>query len=287
MKRWKCTVCGYIHTGAEPPEKCPVCGADRSKFIELVETAPADEPVEPAVAATGQAASEPRPEEAARQWRCSVCGYGHTGAKPPEKCPVCGTSGSKFTEVVEEATAPAEEAPKAAAEALDPEPAASAPSSGNGRSDYWKLYERLTQEMTRFHAHPISVHIPNGLFPVSVVFILLSILFSSHDLATAAFCNLVFVVLGMPLVLFTGYNDWKRRYGGNLTDIFRTKMICGGIVTAVSLALTLWWIVQPAIISSGGGGRWLFMALSLVGLAAAGVAGYFGGKLVFFYGGEK
>ncbi len=37
MKKWKCTVCGYVHTGDEPPEKCPVCGADRSKFIELVE----------------------------------------------------------------------------------------------------------------------------------------------------------------------------------------------------------------------------------------------------------
>ena len=35
MRKWKCTVCGYIHTGDEPPEICPVCGADRSKFIEI------------------------------------------------------------------------------------------------------------------------------------------------------------------------------------------------------------------------------------------------------------
>jgi rubrerythrin len=32
-KKWKCTLCGYIHTGDEPPEKCPVCGALRDKFI--------------------------------------------------------------------------------------------------------------------------------------------------------------------------------------------------------------------------------------------------------------
>jgi rubredoxin len=32
-RRWKCTVCGYIHEGEEPPENCPVCGADRSKFV--------------------------------------------------------------------------------------------------------------------------------------------------------------------------------------------------------------------------------------------------------------
>lgn len=34
-KRWRCTVCGYIHTGDNPPEICPICGADAS-FFELV-----------------------------------------------------------------------------------------------------------------------------------------------------------------------------------------------------------------------------------------------------------
>ena len=32
-RRWRCTVCGYIHEGEEPPEVCPVCGADRSQFV--------------------------------------------------------------------------------------------------------------------------------------------------------------------------------------------------------------------------------------------------------------
>lgn len=34
-KQWRCTVCGYIHTGDNPPEICPVCGVDAS-FFELV-----------------------------------------------------------------------------------------------------------------------------------------------------------------------------------------------------------------------------------------------------------
>jgi len=38
MKKFKCIVCGYIHTGDTPPEKCPLCGAPASKFIEVVET---------------------------------------------------------------------------------------------------------------------------------------------------------------------------------------------------------------------------------------------------------
>jgi rubrerythrin len=33
-KKFICTVCGYIHEGDEAPEKCPLCGAPKSKFKE-------------------------------------------------------------------------------------------------------------------------------------------------------------------------------------------------------------------------------------------------------------
>ncbi|TYB33958.1 MAG: rubredoxin [Flexistipes sinusarabici] len=35
MNKWKCTVCGYIYEGDEPPEKCPVCNASKEKFEEV------------------------------------------------------------------------------------------------------------------------------------------------------------------------------------------------------------------------------------------------------------
>ncbi|MDR3247954.1 MAG: NADH peroxidase [Treponema sp.] len=34
MKKWVCQVCGYVHTGAEPPEVCPQCKAPKGKFSE-------------------------------------------------------------------------------------------------------------------------------------------------------------------------------------------------------------------------------------------------------------
>lgn len=37
MKKWKCKVCGYIHIGDAPPEKCPKCGVGSNKFILLEE----------------------------------------------------------------------------------------------------------------------------------------------------------------------------------------------------------------------------------------------------------
>ncbi|MBN1336426.1 MAG: FAD-dependent oxidoreductase [Deltaproteobacteria bacterium] len=32
---WRCEVCGYVHDGAEPPERCPVCGASRDRFVPV------------------------------------------------------------------------------------------------------------------------------------------------------------------------------------------------------------------------------------------------------------
>ena len=34
MKTYVCPVCGYVHEGDAPPEKCPQCGVPGSKFIE-------------------------------------------------------------------------------------------------------------------------------------------------------------------------------------------------------------------------------------------------------------
>lgn len=38
MKKFICTVCGYIHEGDAAPEKCPMCKAPASKFKEMTET---------------------------------------------------------------------------------------------------------------------------------------------------------------------------------------------------------------------------------------------------------
>ena len=34
MKKFVCSVCGYVYEGEAAPEKCPQCGAPASKFVE-------------------------------------------------------------------------------------------------------------------------------------------------------------------------------------------------------------------------------------------------------------
>ncbi len=212
-----------------------------------------------------------------KKWQCSVCGYIHEGPEPPESCPVCGADKSKFVELVEEAPAEtADETPSPEAEAIKPEVVPDrqeSPSQG--------LYDRLTDLMIKQHAHPISVHIPNGLLPVSVLFVFIATLLNWATLGQAAFYNMVVVALAMPVVIFTGYLHWQKRLGGNLTKIIIYKMVAAGVVTVTCTIAVIWALIDPGIISAQGSFSVAFILLCLIMLAAAATAGYFGGKLVF------
>jgi nitrite reductase (NADH) large subunit len=82
---WRCTVCGYIHRGPEPPDICPVCGAPKDAFEEHVEQV--RRPARPRVT----------------KWRCLICSYVHTGSEPPDQCPVCGAHRDRFEPIGGEA----------------------------------------------------------------------------------------------------------------------------------------------------------------------------------------
>jgi uncharacterized membrane protein len=150
------------------------------------------------------------------------------------------------------------------------------PASRSGR-----IYHAIVAQMLKHHAHPIAVHFPNGLLPVSFIFMMLALWFESEPLGIAAFCNLVFVAAAMPLVLFSGYVEWKNRYKGARTHRFMTKITCAGLVAVCVLSAVIWWSVQPNVLQDISGGRSIFILINLLGLIAAAIAGLIGGKLVF------
>ncbi|HNR98532.1 MAG TPA: rubredoxin [Planctomycetota bacterium] len=225
MKRWRCRVCGYECEAEEPPERCPVCGADRSFF-----TAEDDAPS----AAPGPAAPEPAvPEPAA-------------------------------------SSAPA--APEPAASAAPSAPAG--PAAGSGKAG--KLMAFAAKWLVRLHAHPISAHVPNGVLPVAVVFLLLGLVFAWSGMRDAAFYNVVFVVCALPLVLCSGYLDWKVKLKKARAPIIVGKIVCGAVSLVIGVGVIVW-----RIFGGEAALDWPFFCALLVMLGAAGTAGYLGGKLVF------
>lgn len=282
MKKWRCTVCGYVHTGDEPPDECPVCGADKSLFEEIIEEEQPAAPAEPSTEASAVSTN---------RWKCGVCGYIHSGTAPPSECPVCGADQVRFSPAPEEGPVRIDSI-DSNTDAL-PDAAADAITKDSGRKAEHPVLAKLralryppwldtaTTEMTRRHVHPISVHLPNGVLPVSFFFMALAALFGSETLSKAAYYNLLVVLFAMPLVLFSGFNDWQRRYGGRISQIILTKIICGTVVFIGLLLLVLLWSLRPELLIADVGGRWLFALISVVTLAAAVTAGLMGGKLVF------
>jgi len=252
-KRWRCTVCGYIHTGSEPPETCPVCGASSDKFEELIDDNSKSDNVLPAVE---------------RRWKCTVCGFIHTGPEPPEKCPVCSASGDMFLELdkngneigslpstAEEETSSSQDSPSFAG--------------------------RIADLFVHHHLHPISVHFPNGLLPVVFVLLGLSLWLNLPGMETAAFYNLIAVLLALPLVLLTGYLEWQKRYKGYKSFIFIVKIFCALVVLAATNVLVFWRIIDPEVAAADSPVKWIYFGVAALLLAAAGLAGHLGGKLAF------
>jgi rubredoxin/uncharacterized membrane protein len=269
MKKWKCQVCGYIHTGDEPPEKCPVCGAPKSAFTLI------EDPDHSHAATTAPSGQESSPGIEYR-WKCQVCGYIHTGVQPPERCPVCGAPQERF-ERLEENTETVDSGQPIGKTQEKPSSQPKPPANAKPLSQITARAELLT----RLHGHPIAVHIPNGVLPLTFLFTLLAVVFKSDALATTAKYNMIFVCLSMPIVLMTGVIDWFNRFNAQMTRVFKVKMACGAAVTALSLILSLWWTVQPDIYLGGEANTGLFLFLNLLDLSVAAVAGFYGGKLVF------
>ncbi|MCG6931221.1 MAG: rubredoxin-type Fe(Cys)4 protein [Desulfofustis sp.] len=263
MKKWECTVCGYIHEGDEPPETCPLCGAGAEYFKEITaaEEPGQTEPVKEQPENTPAVDAQPQ-TTGMRKWECTVCGYIHEGDEPPKQCPVCGVGPEYFREIVEK------EIETLTGAALAPEDAKPAP-----RPSF------LRAQVMKHHLHPIAVHTPNGVLPAALVFLVLAMVFGSSGFEMAAFFNLVLVLLAMPFVIVTGVIAWQERYKGAMTRIFGVKIGATIVVCSTLLALVVWRLVDPSVASSPG--RWTYLVICLVSVAGAGLAGHMGGKLVF------
>ena len=259
MSNWECGVCGYIQKEGGPPEQCPVCEAPKKMFKEAVGAKPEG----------GSAATS----ASARRWRCLVCGYIHTGNEPPESCPVCAAPKNQFVEIDTDGKKIGN-----ASGALVSAEAAGSETPGKAKKSF---FNKLADLILKLHLHPISVHFPNGILPAAVAFLAISMFFHIASLELAVYYNLIFVLLMLPVVLVTGFVEWQKRYKGIKSMIFITKILCSLVVLATTNILVFWRLIDPAVLAQGSPSRFIYLGIAAGMLAAVGIAGHLGGKLVF------
>jgi hypothetical protein len=202
------------------------------------------------------------------RWKCKVCKYVHEGDAPPDTCPICKVPKEKFTEIDQYGN-PLENRPQAQKprKKVKSKPAP----SGNA----------LSRTLVKYHAHPMSVHVPNGVIPISVAFAFGAVFLNFAGLAEAAFYNNIVVVISFPFVLFSGYLSWKIKYRGFLSNRFLTKIISSTIATITAISLVIWYYTDPHVLASDSSYKWLFLAVNIILFGATSVSGFIGGKLVF------
>jgi uncharacterized membrane protein len=189
---------------------------------------------------------------------------------------------SKFVEI-DEASIP-KKSPKKMPPKIKTAPAESGPDKSRSQATQApppaeKGFEKITSLLIQHHAHPVSVHTPNGILPAAVIFWLIAWIFSTDLFARVAFINLIFVIITLPFVIFTGVLEWKKKYNGALTVIFKVKIMAATLTTVSCVISFAWYLLDPQILSSSK--AWVFILINIIMLAAAGVAGLIGGKLVF------
>lgn len=135
--------------------------------------------------------------------------------------------------------------------------------------------------MVKHHLHPISVHVPNGMLPFTVIFIILATIFDMDIFYKVSFVNLAAIVLTLPVVLFTGLVEWKIKYGGKLTKIFKQKIISAIAVTILTIVLLVWSLIYPMDSDTPNMMRYSYALTALILLIPTAIAGNIGGKLVF------
>lgn len=267
MRKWECTVCGYIHEGDEPPDECPICGAGKEYFKEVIEASTDGEQKTAEAPKENSAvipAAEPKPSVASgatKKWECTVCGYIHEGDEPPDTCPVCGAGKEYFKELVEEEDTQGKVVQAAPGLSGDDSPSA------------------IAALVLKLHLHPIMAHTPNGVLPMALLFLILGSVFSLAGLENAAFFSFIFVLLTMPVVILTGFLEWQNRYKGIKTKIFGIKIAASIVVISTLTAMVVWRFADPGVATSEN--RWIYLLIGLIMVGAVGLAGHMGGKLVF------
>lgn len=130
--------------------------------------------------------------------------------------------------------------------------------------------------------HPIFVHFPQALFPVAFASFILYLTTGDVIFEAGAYLMSAFGLAASPVTMITGYIDWKVRYKGYMTPVFRIKIVTGFVLVALSLAAVLLRALVPetALLPLSGLG-WLRAGLLAGCVASCVVEGHYGGKLVF------
>lgn len=138
----------------------------------------------------------------------------------------------------------------------------------------------LLKEMKEsFFVHPVAAHFSNGLIPVAVLYLLLTLPSSDPFFEHTVEHLIIIVLFAIPVSFFSGIHDWTVNYKRAKTPVFMNKIrlsfvLFGLVAFAVVIRLTV-----PDVMYRNDWLHWVYIVLLLAMMPVVTLLGHYGGKL--------
>jgi hypothetical protein len=137
----------------------------------------------------------------------------------------------------------------------------------------------LSELKRTFSLHTVSAHFSNGLLPVAVLYLLLTLasndVFFEHTIE-----HLIIVALmAIPVSYFSGIHDWRVKFKGAKAPIFIKKIRLSILLFVLCLLSVVIRLLFPRVMYQGDFLHWLYIALLISMLPVVMLLGFYGGKL--------
>jgi len=129
--------------------------------------------------------------------------------------------------------------------------------------------------------HSISAHFTNSLYPVAIFFLLLYHFTDQDSFRNTYSYLMMLATVSAPMSYLSGIIEWKQKFKGAKAKVFVRKYRYGVVLIGLGILCTLWYYIDPWILTDKGRLYIPFIILNLTILPFAIYLGYLGGKLVY------
>ena len=135
--------------------------------------------------------------------------------------------------------------------------------------------------LATFIFHAVASHFINGLLPVAVLFMLLTVITADPYYDHTVIHLFYIASLAVPLAFFSGIHDWRKRFHHNRAPIFYRKIKLSILLALLCAAVVSIRLLWPDPLAAGGAIAWLYGGCIFLTLPVVVLLGHLGGKLAF------
>lgn len=135
--------------------------------------------------------------------------------------------------------------------------------------------------LRRRHWHVPFTHFPISFFGAAFLFQILHLFMAPVCFELATNITLIGGTIALGPTILTGWAEWKTRYGGGQSPLFKKKIRTAFGMLALSVPLVVWRIAALGLFQEArqSPGHWIYLAGNGCLILGAIIEGYYGGHL--------